>query len=223
MGRKDDLLSKEECIEAIELMGRMFPEARCELVHRNVFELLIATILSAQATDVSVNKVTPRLFAAYPTPHALLDADVAEIMEIINSIGLYRMKSKNIKQTCRILVEEYGGEVPHTREELMRLPGVGRKTANVVLSVGFAIPALAVDTHVERVTKRLKMVPQDATVREVEDILMEQLPASMWGIAHHRMIFFGRYYCTARNPKCVECSLAGLRHDAALYHSVKQA
>lgn len=223
MGKKDDLLSKEECREAIELMGEMFPEAQCELVHRNVFELLIATILSAQATDVSVNKVTPLLFAAYPTPFAMLDAEVEDIMEIINSIGLYRMKSKNIKQTCRILVEEYGGEVPHSREELMRLPGVGRKTANVVLSVGFGIPALAVDTHVERVTKRLKMVPQNATVREVEEILMEQLPDSLWSIAHHRMIFFGRYYCTARNPKCVECSLNGLRHDAALYQKVRHA
>lgn len=200
------MLSKRQCVLAVEWMGEMFPEARCELVHQNVFELLIATILSAQATDVSVNKVTPILFAAYPTPLAIMEADIEAVMAIINSIGLYRMKAKNIKKTCRILVEEYGGEVPNTREELMRLPGVGRKTANVVLSVGFGVPALAVDTHVERVAKRLRMVPKSATVREVEDILMKKLPESMWTDAHHRMIFFGRYRCTARNPNCEACA-----------------
>lgn len=199
------MLSKKQCVQAIEIIGDMFPEARCELEHENVFQLLVATILSAQATDVSVNKVTPKLFAAYPSPETLADAPVEGIMTIINSIGLYRNKAKYLSKMAQMLLADYGGEVPQTREELMRLPGVGRKTANVVLSVGFDIPAIAVDTHVERVTKRLKMVPQNANVLEVEQTLMEKLPKELWSIAHHRLIFYGRYRCTARKTDCESC------------------
>ncbi|MDE1549069.1 endonuclease III [Jeotgalibaca caeni] len=199
------MLTSEQCVQAIEIMGEMFPEAKCELNHQNAFELLVATILSAQATDVSVNKVTPALFQAYPAPEDLANADETEIMAIINSIGLYRNKAKYLRKMAGMLVAEYGGEVPQTREELVRLPGVGRKTANVVLSVAFHIPAIAVDTHVERVTKRLKMVPQEANVLEVEQTLMEKLPSEIWGIAHHRLIFYGRYRCTARKPDCEAC------------------
>lgn len=183
----------------IEAMGELFPDAKCELTHRNAFELLIAVMLSAQTTDVSVNKITPKLFETYPTPQAFLAAPVEDIMALIKTIGLYRNKSKFIKGCCQKLVDEFKGEVPHTRKELESLPGVGRKTANVVLSVAFNIPAIAVDTHVERVTKRLGICPPDATVREVEEILMKKLPPEMWGVAHHRLIFFGRYQCTARN------------------------
>lgn len=193
------MLPKEQTIQMIEAMGKLFPHATCELVHKNAFELLIAVMLSAQTTDVSVNKITPELFRRYPTPEAFLDAPVEDIMEQLKTIGLYRNKAKFIKGCCRKLIDEFNGTVPNKRSELESLPGVGRKTANVVLSVAFNLPAIAVDTHVERVTKRLGICPPEATVREVEEILMQQLPKELWSIAHHRLIFFGRYQCTARN------------------------
>ena len=199
------MLNKEQTVQAIEIMGEMFPEAECELDHRNVFELLCATIMSAQATDISVNKVTPKLFEMYPTSKDLANASIDTVMSLINSIGLYRNKSKYLINMARMLEQDFNGEVPRTRTELMKLPGVGRKTANVVLSVGYDIPAIAVDTHVERVTKRLKIVPEYASVREVENILMEKLPEDLWSIAHHRLIFYGRYRCTARKPDCESC------------------
>lgn len=193
------MLPKTRTIQMIEAMGNLFPHAACELVHKNAFELLIAVMLSAQTTDVSVNKITPELFRKYPTPEAFLDAPVEDIMEQLKTIGLYRNKAKFIKGCCRKLIDEFNGMVPNKRSELESLPGVGRKTANVVLSVAFNLPAIAVDTHVERVTKRLGICPPEATVREVEEILMQQLPKELWSIAHHRLIFFGRYQCTARN------------------------
>lgn len=201
------MLSKKKTIQIIEAMGSIFPEAKCELIHRNAFELLIAVMLSAQTTDVSVNRITPSLFEAYPTPEAFVEASVEEIQEHIKTIGLYRNKAKYIKGCCEKLISDFGGQVPRTREELETLPGVGRKSANVVLSVSFDIPAIAVDTHVERVTKRLNIVPQKANVREVEEVLMKKLPPELWGKAHHRLIFFGRYQCPARkhdHEKCVE-------------------
>lgn len=193
------MLSKKQTLQIIEAMGNLFPYATCELIHNNAFELLIAVMLSAQTTDVSVNKITPSLFKKYPTPEAFVAAPVEDIMEQLKTIGLYRNKAKFIKGCCQMLLSEFGGQVPRSRKELESLPGVGRKTANVVLSVAFNEPAIAVDTHVERVTKRLGICPPNATVREVEEILMEQLPKEIWGIAHHRLIFFGRYQCTARN------------------------
>lgn len=149
------MFSKAKTIHAIEVMGEMFPNATCELTHKNSFELLIAVMLSAQATDISVNKVTPGLFEKYPTPEAFLTVPVEEIMDAIKTIGLFRNKAKHIQGCCRKLIEEFNGEVPQTRKELVSLPGVGIKTANVVLGDAFGIPAIAVDTHVERVTKRL--------------------------------------------------------------------
>ncbi len=202
---KQALLSNEETVRVIEAMGRMFPEAKAELTHNNPFELLIAVILSAQTTDVAVNKVTPQLFAAYPTPQKLMDAPIDDVMSKIKTIGLYRNKAKYIKSCARDLVEKFGGEVPRTRKELESLPGVGRKTANVVMSVAFEEPAIAVDTHVERVTKRLHICPEEATVKQVEEILMEKLPKDLWSIAHHRLIFFGRYQCPARTHNHAEC------------------
>lgn len=193
------MLSKKQTIQIIEAMGNLFPQASCELIHNNAFELLIAVMLSAQTTDVSVNKITPKLFEKYPTPEAFAAAPVEDIMEQLKTIGLYRNKAKFVKGCCQKLLLDFDGKVPHNRKELESLPGVGRKTANVVLSVAFNEPAIAVDTHVERVTKRLGICPPDATVREVEEILMKQLPKDMWSIAHHRLIFFGRYQCTARN------------------------
>lgn len=207
------MLSKEKTLEVVNIMAEMFPEAVCELTHRNPFELLIAVSLSAQATDVSVNKVSPALFEKYPTPEAFVAAPVEDIMEAIRTIGLFRNKARNIKACCQLLLEKFNGEVPRTREELVELPGVGRKTANVVLGDAFGVPAIAVDTHVERVSKRLRIVKQAASVLEVEKTLMRKIPEDMWVSTHHRMIFFGRYHCLARNPKCDVCPLLDLCQD----------
>lgn len=194
------MLSKEKTMEAIEIMYEMFPNAECELKHKNPFELLIAVILSAQATDVSVNKATPGLFAAFPTPEALAAAPVEEIIAKIKTIGLYRNKAKNIKACAQQLLERFNGEVPQTRDELVSLPGVGRKTANVVMGDAFGEPAFAVDTHVERVSKRLRICKLNANVTEVEQTLMRKVPKELWVKTHHTMIFFGRYHCLARAP-----------------------
>ena len=201
------MLSKTKTIEAVQTMGDLFPDAHCELNHRNAFELLIATILSAQATDVGVNKVTPRLFERFPTPAHLAEASEEAVIECIQSLGLYRSKAKNIRLCAQQLLERFNGEVPSTREELVSLAGVGRKTANVVMSVAFNIPAFAVDTHVERISKRLQICRQKDTVLEVEETLCRKIPKELWSIAHHWMIFFGRYHCIARKPKCHECPL----------------
>ena len=201
------MLSKIKTIEAVRIMGDLFPDAHCELNHRNAFELLIATILSAQATDVGVNKVTPKLFERFPTPAHLAEASEEAVIECIQSLGLYRSKAKNIRLCAQQLIERFNGEVPRTREELVSLAGVGRKTANVVMSVAFNIPAFAVDTHVERISKRLQICRQKDTVLEVEETLCRKIPIELWSRAHHWMIFFGRYHCIARKPKCHECPL----------------
>ena len=201
------MLSKTKTIEAVQTMGDLFPDAHCELNHRNAFELLIATILSAQATDVGVNKVTPKLFERFPTPAHLAAASEESVIECIQSLGLYRSKAKNIRLCAQQLMERFDGEVPQTREELVSLAGVGRKTANVVMSVAFNIPAFAVDTHVERISKRLQICRQKDTVLEVEETLCRKIPKELWSRAHHWMIFFGRYHCIARKPKCHECPL----------------
>ncbi|SFH73531.1 endonuclease III [Pisciglobus halotolerans] len=208
------MLSKKATVEVIEAMGDIFPDAHCELVHKNPFELLVAVMLSAQTTDAAVNKVTPDLFESYPTPESLMQAPLESIMEKIKTIGLYRNKAKYIKGTAEKIVLNFDGEVPKTREELITLPGVGRKSANVVISVAFGISAIAVDTHVERVTKRLGICAQHATVKEVEETLMKKLPAELWGKAHHRLIFFGRYQCPARQHNHEAC-LALLRAHMA--------
>lgn len=201
------MLSKTKTIEAVQTMGDLFPDAHCELNHRNAFELLIATILSAQATDVGVNKVTPRLFERFPTPAHLAEASEEAVIECIQSLGLYRSKAKNIRLCAQQLLERFNGEVPSTRKELVSLAGVGRKTANVVMSVAFNIPAFAVDTHVERISKRLQICRQKDSVLEVEETLCRKIPKELWSRAHHWMIFFGRYHCIARKPKCHECPL----------------
>lgn len=184
------MLSKQKTMEAIEKMYQMFPEAHGELQHNNPYELLIAVILSAQATDVSVNKATPALFEAFPTPEVLAAASVEEIIPKIKTIGLYRNKAKNIKACAQQLIENFGGQVPTTREALVSLPGVGRKTANVVLGDAFGIPAIAVDTHVERVSKRLRICKLNASVLEVEETLMRKIPEDLWVKTHHTLIFW---------------------------------
>jgi endonuclease III len=191
-------------------MDEMFPDAHCELVHSNPFELVIAVALSAQCTDVLVNKVTKELFKKYKTPEDYLSVPIEELQNDIRSIGLYRNKAKNIQSLCRLLLDEYDGEVPRDRDELTKLPGVGRKTANVVVSVAFNIPAIAVDTHVERVSKRLGICRWKDSVLEVEKTLMKKVPKDEWSVTHHRLIFFGRYHCKAQNPQCPSCPLLEL-------------
>lgn len=204
-------------------MGEMFPEAHCELNHSNPFELVIAVALSAQCTDALVNKVTRNLFQKYKTPKDYLNVSIEELQEDIRSIGLYRNKAKNIQKLCRLLLDDYEGEVPRDRDELTKLPGVGRKTANVVVSVAFGVPAIAVDTHVERVSKRLGFCRWKDSVLEVEKALMKKVPMDEWSITHHRMIFFGRYHCKAQKPQCEICPLLDLCREGKKRMKVKQA
>jgi len=201
------MLNKTQIRYCLDTMADMYPEAHCELVHDNPFELVIAVALSAQCTDVLVNKVTRNLFQKYKTPEDYLSVSLEELQQDIRSIGLYRNKAKNIQKLCRMLLDDYNGEVPSDRDELTKLPGVGRKTANVVVSVAFGIPAIAVDTHVERVSKRLAICRWKDPVLEVEKTLMKKVPMDEWGVTHHRMIFFGRYHCKAQRPQCEECRL----------------
>ncbi|MGX6970942.1 endonuclease III [Vagococcus bubulae] len=204
------MLSKKRTMEAIDLMKELYPNAKGELNHDTPFQYLIAVILSAQATDVSVNKATPFLFEAYPTASDLAKAPLEDVMMRIKTIGLYKTKAKNIIKTSQMLVDKFDGEVPRTKKELMSLPGVGRKTANVVAGDMFNVPSIAVDTHVERVSKRLRICKQSATVDEVEETLMKKIPEERWVDTHHTMILFGRYHCTARKPKCEGCLLLDL-------------
>ncbi|UUV99779.1 endonuclease III [Vagococcus luciliae] len=204
------MLSKKRTMEAIDLMKEFYPNAKGELNHDTPFQYLIAVILSAQATDVSVNKATPFLFEVYPTANDLAKAPLEDVMMRIKTIGLYKTKAKNIIKTSQLLVDKFDGEVPRTKKELMSLPGVGRKTANVVAGDMFNVPSIAVDTHVERVSKRLRICKQSATADEVEETLMKKVPEERWVDTHHTMILFGRYHCTARKPKCEGCLLLDL-------------
>ncbi|MDV2683509.1 endonuclease III [Alkalihalophilus lindianensis] len=201
------MLSKKQTIEVLDVIAEMYPNAECELTHSNPFELLIAVVLSAQCTDALVNKVTPGLFEKYKKPEDYIAAPLEELEQDIRSIGLFRSKAKNIKKLSQSLIEQYNGEVPHERDELVKLAGVGRKTANVVTSVAFGVPAIAVDTHVERVSKRLGICRWKDNVREVEETLMKKIPVDLWSDSHHRLIFFGRYHCKAQSPRCETCPL----------------
>ncbi|MCI6699807.1 MAG: endonuclease III [Solobacterium sp.] len=189
----------------IENLNRLYPDAHCELNHKDSFELLIAVVLSAQTTDVSVNRVTPALFEKYPDAISLSEASEEDVMRLIHSIGLYKNKSRNIINLAKELVKRFDGEVPSKREELESLPGVGRKTANVVLSNCFDYPAFAVDTHVSRVSKRLMIARKDDDVLTIEKKLMKFFPRNCWSRLHHQFIFFGRYKCKAKNPECTDC------------------
>ncbi|PEW79198.1 endonuclease III [Bacillus cereus] len=201
------MLNKTQIRYCLDTMADMYPEAHCELIHDNPFELVIAVALSAQCTDALVNKVTKNLFQKYKTPEDYLSVSLEELQQDIRSIGLYRNKAKNIQKLCRMLLDDYDGKVPEDRDELTKLPGVGRKTANVVVSVAYGIPAIAVDTHVERVSKRLAICRWKDSVLEVEKTLMKKITMDEWSVTHHRMIFFGRYHCKAQRPQCEECPL----------------
>ena len=200
------MLTKEEIHEVIEILLKTYPNATVELDHSNTFELLIATILSAQCTDVRVNKITRELFKDYNTPEDFIQLTEEELGEKIRSCGFYKVKSKNILATSRKIIEDFDGQVPNTMEELLTLPGVGRKTANVVLSNAFNVPAIAVDTHVFRVSNRLGLANSN-NVLDTEKDLMDNIDRKMWSKAHHLLIFHGRRICKARKPLCEKCPL----------------
>ena len=182
------------------------PRPQTELAYTSVFELLAAVLLSAQATDVGVNKATRRLFALAPTPQKMLDLGLDPVTELVRTIGLFRTKAKNLLATCRILVDQHGGQVPRSREALQALPGVGRKTANVVLNVAFGEATMAVDTHVFRVSNRTGLAPGRKPL-EVETGLLKRIPPQYLVDAHHWLILHGRYVCVARSPRCDACTV----------------
>jgi endonuclease III len=195
--------------EMFERLRALNPHPATELEYSTPFELLVAVILSAQATDKSVNLATRKLFPVARTPRAILDLGVEGLSDFVRSIGLYQGKARNIIATCRILLEQHGGEVPAERESLEALPGVGRKTANVILNTAFGQPTMAVDTHIFRVANRTGLAT-GKTVRAVEDTLLKRVPAEFLQDAHHWLILHGRYVCKARAPACTTCPIADL-------------
>lgn len=200
------MFTKKEINEILDKLEAKYPDAECALVHRDIFQLIVAVALSAQTTDKAVNKITPTLFEAYPTPYQLAEAKNEEVEEYIKQIGMYRTKAKNIVGLAKALVKEYNGQVPNNYDDLVKLPGVGRKTANVVLSVGFGEERIAVDTHVFRVANRIGLV-NEKDVLKTELKLMEVLPKNRWSKTHHSLIFHGRNVCDARKPKCDLCPI----------------
>ena len=189
----------------IKHLDILYPDARCELNHKNDFELLICVALSAQTTDERVNSVTPLLFTKYSDAYKLAKADIKEVEKTIKPIGLFHNKARNIINIAKELVDKYDGEVPNDRKLLESLPGVGRKTANIILNNCFDVPAFAVDTHVSRVSKRLNIADKDDDVSIIEQKLMSFFPKNKWGKLHHQFIFFGRYKCKAVKPICEDC------------------
>lgn len=193
--------------EILSIMHEMFPNAKCELCYNNLYELTIAVMLSAQTTDKKVNIVTKELFKKYPDIYSLNNASIDDLENIIKPLGLYHNKAKNLKSLAFDVVTKYNGVIPSTHDELTKLSGVGNKSANVVLVEYFNIPSFPVDTHIERVAKRLGFVKQNQNVKDVEEILKELILPSDYHMAHHLFLFFGRYHCLKRGPKCSECPL----------------
>ena len=206
-------MKHEQKLKILAELEKMYPEAKAELVFSNPYEMLVATILSAQCTDKQVNKVTPAVFERYPDPCSMADAKEEDLYPMVKSCG-FKTKAANIIAACRMIRDEYQGRVPDTMEELTRLPGVGRKTANVVLFNAFGIPAFAVDTHVFRVSNRLGLCKAD-TVEETEKQMTRLIPREKWGQAHHWLIWHGRRLCKAQRPLCRECALRELCPSAA--------
>ena len=193
--------------EISSYLDELFPEPKCELNYNYDYELLIAIMLSAQSTDKRVNSVTPVLFSKYNSLELLKDADISDLENIIRSVGSFRIKASHIKGIASLLCDKYNGVVPRDRDELVNFPGVGRKTANVFLSEFYNDPFIAVDTHVNRVSKRLKLAPSKADVLEIEKKLMKHFPKSEWAKRHLQLVLFGRYYCKAVKPLCRDCKL----------------
>jgi endonuclease-3 len=213
-GKTKKPLAPARVAAILDALQKTYPNVVCALTHRNAFELVIATALSAQTTDVNVNKATPELFRLFPTPQALAKAPLAEIERLIHNTGFFRAKAKNIQGAAKVLVEKFGGKVPETIEELVQLPGVARKTANVVLGSWFGIPSgVVVDTHVLRISRRLELTKADDPVK-VEQDLQKVLPQNRWIQFSHEVIHHGRAICIARKPKCADCSLETLCNSA---------
>lgn len=200
-------------MEIMDQIAAMFPDAKCELNHRNEYEMAVAVILSAQTTDASVNRVTPALFEKYPDIESLAKAEYSDIEPLIASLGLYRNKARSIVNFAKGVVKDFEGKIPETIEELTTLPGVGRKCANVIQSECFQIPALAVDTHVSRVARRLGLCYQKDDVDTIERKLKRKIPKDRWIRSHHQLIFFGRYLCHSRSPECSRCPFTGICHE----------
>jgi len=197
--------SPAEALALYTVIRERHPDAHCELEHRNPFELVIATVLSAQSTDVMVNKITPELFRRWPGPAELAKADPAEVEKVLSRIGMFRQKTKNIVGLSKLLLEKHAGAVPRTLDELVKLPGVGRKTANVVLGVAFGMPeGVVVDTHVQRISQRLGLTRHTEPV-EIEQDLMKLFDRKLWDPLSHTLIFHGRRICTAQKPACAGC------------------
>ena len=213
-GKTANPLAPERVAAILDALEKAYPKAVCALNHRNAWELLVATILSAQCTDVRVNLATPALFTAFPTPKAMAAASLPELEELIRTTGFFRNKAKSIKGAGRVITEEFGGEVPQTMEELLRVPGAARKTANVVLGSWYGIAVgVVVDTHVLRLSRRLELT-KETTPEKVEQDLMRVIPQDHWIDFSHEMIFHGRQICIARKPRCADCTLERLCNSA---------
>ena len=207
-------LAKERVASILDVLAKTYPNVVCALNHRNAWELTIATILSAQCTDVRVNLVTPALFKAFPTPKAMASASLPELEELVRTAGFYRNKAKSIKGASQAVVEQFGGKVPETMEEILKLPGVARKTGNVVLGSWYGIAVgVVVDTHVLRLSRRLELT-KNSTPEKIEQDLMKIIPQDHWIQFSHELIHHGRQVCVARNPRCADCSLETLCNSA---------
>lgn len=193
--------------EKLQYIYSLYPHAQCELHYQTIFQLLIAVVLSAQTTDARVNQATEKLFFKFPDAHLLKNASLKEVEEIIKSIGMYKVKAKHLLEIAKIIDEKYHGEVPKNKEDLLQLPGVGNKTANVILAEGYKIPALPVDTHIHRIAKRLKYADIEDSVEVGEEKLKKAIEPENWIQMHHSLIFFGRYFCKAKQPECDKCQL----------------
>lgn len=201
--------SRSDILNICRILKRTYPDVKTQLNHRNAFELLVATILSAQCTDRQVNAVTPGLFAACPSPEAMASASIQRLEELIRPTGFFHNKAKHIRDCAATLLAEFGGRVPETLEELIRLPGVGRKTANVVIGAAFGRPAVVVDTHVKRISRRLGLT-ESTDPEKIEFDLMAQVPEEAWNDFGLHLIYFGRETCMARKPRCPDCPLFSL-------------
>lgn len=198
---------QEKALLIYDEIDKLYPNAGCELNYKKDFELLIAVMLSAQTTDQSVNKVTPKLFKRFPTLKDIAEADIADLEFEIRNLGLYRNKAKNLNLMARKILTDFSGLIPNNQVDLESLPGVGRKTANVYLAEYHHIPRIAVDTHVSRVSIRLGFAKVDSSPIQIEKNLMKLYPEYLWISLHHKLIFFGRYFCTARKPNCKNCPI----------------
>lgn len=213
MPRETNAAKRARAIEFCERLDRRYGPVECFLDHENPYRLVISVLLSAQTTDAQVNKVTPELFRRWPTPEALAAATPAEVAEVIKSLGFYKTKAKHCVEAAQMIVADFGGEVPHTMAELVKLPGVGRKTANIVLNVSFGIvEGIAVDTHVNRIAHRLALSPKTHAKEplKTEQDLLKILPHEYWQGVNHQWISFGREICSARSPKCAECPMTDI-------------